>query len=147
MEYLRPKDGTTPRRSTRQGAESAGCVRTSKRSKYSNPTWAPSGEEIPSPASDAEKPSVHLMEHAKVFAMDVKYRVDRLRHLATLKFKEAVTTIGRTRTLPIPSTSFTIRLQRTLRSCVRLSQIQFIRTSKSCRRNLALRFPSAALRR
>lgn len=32
------------------------------------------------------------MEHAKVFAMAVKYRVDRLRHLATLKFKEAVTT-------------------------------------------------------
>ena len=35
-------------------------------------------------------PKVHLIEHAKVFAMDVKYHVDALKDLATQKFKVEV---------------------------------------------------------
>lgn len=41
------------------------------------------------PASVAPPLSVHIIEHAKVFAIAVKYQVNGLRKLATSKFKQA----------------------------------------------------------
>ena len=41
-------------------------------------------------ASVASPPSVYIIEHAKVFAMAVKYQVDGLRDLATVKFEQSV---------------------------------------------------------
>ena len=44
----------------------------------------------PTPAALPPGPKVHLIEHAKVFAMAVKYHVDALRNLAAQKFKAEV---------------------------------------------------------
>jgi hypothetical protein len=41
------------------------------------------------PAPVAPQSRVHVIEHAKVFAMAVKYQVDGLRDLATAKFKQS----------------------------------------------------------
>jgi hypothetical protein len=41
-------------------------------------------------ASVASPPRVHIIEHARVFAMAVKYQVDGLRALAAAKFKQSV---------------------------------------------------------
>lgn len=47
--------------------------------------------EAPTPETTvATPPSVHIVEHAKVFAIAVKYQVDGLRDLATAKFKHSV---------------------------------------------------------
>ena len=50
------------------------------------------------PDQDHASPSTtsksYLVEHAKVFAMSVKYQADGLRELAAAKFKDAVTTQG-----------------------------------------------------
>jgi hypothetical protein len=42
---------------------------------------------VPSQVATPSGPKVHLIEHAKVFAMAVKYHVDALRDLAVAKFK------------------------------------------------------------
>lgn len=83
LDYPRPKDSTTSTKSTRQST---------KKLRYSHPTWDSSGQEIPPQAFDAEQPNVSLMQHAKLFTMAVKYQIDGLRHLITQKFKEAVAT-------------------------------------------------------
>ncbi|KAL1586300.1 hypothetical protein WHR41_05568 [Cladosporium halotolerans] len=83
LDYPRPKDSTTSTKSTRQST---------KKLRYSHPTWDSSGQETPPQAFDAEQPNVNLMQHAKLFAMAVKYQIDGLRHLTTQKFKEAVAT-------------------------------------------------------
>jgi hypothetical protein len=44
----------------------------------------------PSQPSLPPTPKVHLIEHAKLFAMAVKYHVDALRDLAAQKFKNEV---------------------------------------------------------
>lgn len=44
----------------------------------------------PTQAAPPSAPKVHLLEHAKVFAMAVKYHVDALRDLAAQKFKAEV---------------------------------------------------------
>lgn len=41
-------------------------------------------------ASVTSQPQVHILVHARVFAMAVKYQVDGLRELAAAKFKESV---------------------------------------------------------
>ena len=44
------------------------------------------------PPSVTPRSQVHIVEHAKVFAMAVKYQVNGLRDLATLKFKQSAMT-------------------------------------------------------